>query len=97
MQQNVSEKNENLDNHLVTVFDEVANEGLRAKNRGAIMANIFERYVDQRTGRLPIRDFGLMSREMDSYTSRIPKKERALAKKEMHLHLANRGYKAIES
>jgi len=98
LQPNVNVENaHNLDGLPPSDFSEVQDVELRNKNRGAIMANIFERYVDEKIGRLHPKDFRMMSREMDTYTSRIPKKERRKAKLAMMEHLDKRGYTPFEA
>jgi len=71
-------------------------EGWRAVNRGAILANIFERYtITDLTGasKLNARDFKLMLGEMASYLKGLTTKEAADARKEMRVHLLKRGFK----
>jgi hypothetical protein len=77
-------------------FSDIEDAALRHKNRGAILANIFERYVDDRCTppRLLAKDFAICMREIDNYSTRIPRHERGLAKGEMMRHLKERGYNA---
>lgn len=77
-------------------FEDVEENELRHANRGAIMANIFERYTTstpQGNSQLLSKDFASMSRELNAYVLNIPKKERGKAKKCMIDHLEKRGYR----
>lgn len=96
MQPNVNEENvHNRRGMPPAIFDDIEDADLRAYNRGAILANIYERYVsDDVNGDkcLTARDFNLCSRDIDEYLQRMPRRERAKARVQMFIHLGNRGY-----
>ena len=78
-----------------SAFHDIEDVGLRAINRGAIMANIFERHTTKSpTGasQLLAKDFSLMARELDIYLEKVPKNERGAARDAMTAHLNKRGY-----
>lgn len=77
---------------LPATFCDVEDEILRNFNRGAVLANIFERYVDKRTKRLMGHDFVRCIREIEQYLGLIPENEQADAKASMRIHLEERGY-----
>ena len=77
-------------------FNDVTNRDVRHANRGAILANIFERYTTetpQGNKQLLPKDFAMMTREMDNYLSGIPRHEKGKAKESMMEHLKERGYR----
>lgn len=98
MQQNVNVESEYSHNYVgakPSTFHDVEDKELRDMNRGAILANIFERYTTKDfrgNEQLLPKDFSLMARELDEYLSRIPQKERGYANKCMRVHLKERGY-----
>ncbi len=73
-------------------FKDIKDASLRDRNRGAILANTFERYVDEKTNTLLPRDLALCTRAIDQYMGRIPKKEQRAAREAMIIHLAKRGF-----
>lgn len=78
-----------------SLFNDVHDVRLRNQNRGAILANIFERYTYKNhkgEKSLIAKDFPLMLREIEKYLSQIPNDEHEDAKKEMVKHLEDRGY-----
>ena len=85
----------NLRGSKPSTFHDVEDGDLRAKNRGAILANIFERYTSKDTRgseQLLAKDFSLMARELEVYLERLPKGDRGAANQCMRLHLQERGY-----
>lgn len=77
-------------------FSDVENPMLRAKNRGAVLANIFEKYVTEtpKGTFLAADDFAMCTREMDAYFERMPDEEKVWARRQMMVHLERRGYKS---
>ena len=98
MQQKENEEREYQHNYRgskPSTFTDVEDAELRNSNRGAILANIFERYTTKDSrGReqLQARDFSLMTRELEDYLSRLPRMERGIAQSHMRAHLSKRGY-----
>jgi len=76
------------------IFDDVEDKTLRIRNRGAILANIFERYTTStpKGDVLLPKDLAMCMRELDEYYSRMPKHEVRAAKDAMMTHLKDRGY-----
>lgn len=98
MQPNVNEENEIVYNHNLSGmapanFTDVEDEELRRHNRGAVLANIFERYVDPIKGSLKPKDLMMCIREIQQYLLEIPEHERDAANASMHEHLTARGYR----
>ena len=96
IKQNVSEENvHNLNGRLPSDFSEVEGVELRNQNRGAVLANIYERYTTEDSDGgvylLP-QDFRLCTRELEHYMARIPRNEKHAAKSQMYLHLEKRGF-----
>lgn len=77
---------------LPATFCDVEDETLRHFNRGAVLANIFERYVDKVTRKLLQKDFVMCIREIEQYLGLIDKDEHDDAKASMRVHLEDRGY-----
>jgi len=75
-----------------STFNDIKDVYLRDRNRGAILANIFERYVDEKTNTLLPKDLSLCTRAIDQYIGRIPKKQRLGARDAMISHLTLRGF-----
>lgn len=75
-------------------FHDVDDPILRAQNRGAVLANIYENYVTEtpRGTQLLAKDFAMCTRELDRYLGLLPDHERGDARKEMFNHLERRGY-----
>lgn len=76
-------------------FHDIEDPILRAKNRGAILANIFERYVtEDGYGNMSLqpKDFAMCTRDISAYLDRMPKRDRAPARRAMFDHLDQRGY-----
>lgn len=94
--QNVNDENaHNLDGSPPSDFSEIKDLKLRAANRGAVLANIFERYTTEDCNggvHLLPQDFRICTREIDHYMARIPRNEKGQAKKEMYSHLDKRGF-----
>ena len=98
MQPNVNEESEivyehNLHGMAPANFTDVEDEKLRTYNRGAVLANIFERYVDPVKGSLTPKDLTMCIREIQQYLLDIPEHERNAANVSMHEHLTARGYR----
>lgn len=94
-----SEYAHNLRGAPPAVFEDVDDYELRAYNRGAVLANIYESYVTEapRGTQLLAKDFALCTRDLDSYFSMMPEHERGDARKAMMEHLARRGYVTKDS
>lgn len=99
MRQNVNEENEqeieyehNQEGALPATFHDVEDVNLRIFNRGAVLANIFEQHVDEKTGKILPRDLGMCLREVTTYLNLIPANEREDAHAAMFVHLEDRGY-----
>ncbi|MCP4364986.1 MAG: hypothetical protein GY800_06760 [Planctomycetes bacterium] len=98
MQQNASEENEaveydhNLPGMPPSTFEDVDDPELRIYNRGAVLANIFERYVDREKRTLLPKDMTMCIREIQQYLDFLPEHERADANASMRVHLEERGY-----
>lgn len=97
MQQNENEENvvyaHNLRGSAPSSFADVKDETLRTYNRGAVLANIFERYVNPKTGKMEARDLTMCLREIHEYLVNLPEPERQHAHASMFVHLENRGYR----
>lgn len=98
MLQNVNEENVEHYSHNEpgmppSTFIDVEDYALRTYNRGAVLANIFERYVNPRTRTLLPRDLLLCTREIKQYLNDLPEAERNDANAAMHIHLEERGYR----
>ena len=94
-EENVKNYVHNNKNTNPSLFSEIEDPVLRNKNRGSVMANIFERHTTKdRLGasQLLPKDFSSMSRELEAYVLSIPKRERGKAKECMMEHLGKRGY-----
>jgi len=72
-------------------FADVESYELRTYNRGAVLANIVERYHDQRINKIPAKDMTMCLREIDAYLLDIAGAEVADAKAAMVVHLTERG------
>jgi len=102
LEQNENEESEVFYAHNNTktnpsLFNDVEESDLRHANRGAIMANIFERFTTENAAgvkQLLPKDFSTMTRDMDAYLTSIPSPERGKAKQYMRKHLTERGYYA---
>ena len=68
------------------MFNEVADAEIRANNRAAMMANLYEAFGD---GKQNTSQTGLL--RIMEYFQEIPKEERALALEYFNAHLENRG------
>lgn len=98
MQQNANEENEIVYEHNSagmppSSFNDVDDVQLRTYNRGAVLANIFERYVDAASRKMLPKDLTMCVREIRSYLDSLPKHERDDANASMHVHLHARGYR----
>ena len=98
LQQNANEESEIVYDHNKagmppSSFTDVDDPQLRTYNRGAVLANIFERYVDARSRQLLPKDLTMCVREIKSYLESLPKHERDDANASMHVHLEARGYR----
>ncbi len=71
-------------------FNDIENEELRAYNRGAVLANIHEKYC-KKTGGVPSMFMQHYINDMTSYLQRIPLNEVQGAKESMKVHLKKRG------
>jgi hypothetical protein len=77
-------------------FNDVEDVELRTHNRGAVMANMFERYVDHRTMTILPKDLLMFTREVQQYLNELPDGEREDATASMHVHLEMRGWRSRE-
>ncbi len=87
----------NLDGAAPSTFNDVENMCLKHRNRGAVLANIYERYTSEDAKgnvQLTQSDFVLCTREMDKYLSGMSRRDRQHAREEMMVHLENRGFHA---
>ncbi len=79
-----------------SLFLDIEDVNIRCSNRGAILANIFERYTTRntRTGAKHVlpKDLSMMLGEMDVYLSHFPSEERGQCRRMMEYHLSKRGY-----
>ncbi len=71
-------------------FNDIENEELRAYNRGAVLANIHEKYCEETGGVASILMQHYIN-DMTSYIQRIPLNEVQSAKESMRVHLNKRG------
>jgi len=72
-------------------FSDIKDEELRRRNRGAVLANIFEDYYgDTKTASYSFRDTLIA---MEGYLNQFPHSEHKHIKSEMHVHLESRGYR----
>ena len=74
-------------------FEDVEDVNLRTYNRGAVLANIFERYVDAASRKMQAKDLTMCVREIRKYLDSLPEHERDDANASMHVHLHMRGYR----
>lgn len=74
-----------------STFNDVEDHILRNYNRGAVMCNILERYIDPRQGAIPAKDMTMCLREISEYLSGIADHEVEDAKASMVEHLKVRG------
>ncbi len=81
---------QNVNEESVSSFNDVSNAGLRAYNRGAVLANIFEDHY--RDGGMPVRLLPSFIQESDTYLHTIPEDETSDAKASMREHLKGRGF-----
>lgn len=98
MQQNANEKSEeevvyehNQAGMPPSAFNDVEDYELRTYNRGAVLANIVERYHDQRINKIPAKDMAMCLREVEAYFLDIKPAEVNDAKAAMVIHLTERG------
>lgn len=76
---------------LPATFNDVEDAVLRTYNRGAVLANIIERYVDPKQGAIPAKDMTMCMREIGQYLHEITPHEVDDAKASMVEHLRVRG------
>ena len=76
---------------LPATFNDVDDHTLRTYNRGAVLANIVERYIDQKLGAIPAKDMTMCMREVSQYLHEITPHEVDDAKASMVEHLRVRG------
>ena len=74
-----------------STFNDVDDPNLRNYNRGAVICNILERYIDQKLGAIPAKDMTMCLREIGQYLGGIPDHEVEDAKAAMVVHLELRG------
>ena len=74
-----------------STFEDVEDPVLRTYNRGAVMANILERYIDRSIGGIPAKDMAMCTKEVGTYLGALPRHERDEAKASMVEHLKIRG------
>ena len=72
-------------------FNEVENRQLRSYNRGAVLANIYDKHF-KNTKQIKVTSFADMLGEISAYLDKIPDNEKGEAQSEMILHLRKRGY-----
>lgn len=82
----------NLDGMPPSDFSDISDIHIRTSNRGAVMANIFEQFVDRATRRILAKDFAMCTRYLERYLSRLPRNEVKGAKESMYSQLKQRGY-----
>lgn len=75
-----------------SIFEEIEDEGLRARNRGVVMANIYE---DNQINGSNISMSG--TKAIVSYFQQIPKDERLVAREAFKNVLKERGYASLQS
>ena len=81
------QQNEDVANELHD-FNDIEPRSLRDYNRGAVLANIHDKYVVE--GKIASRAMENWLKELQSYLSRIPVAEVGSAKDAMKLHLQKR-------
>lgn len=74
-----------------STFNDVDDPILRTYNRGAVLANILERYIDPKLGAIPAKDMTMCLREVERYLVELPQHERDDAKASLVEHLNLRG------
>ena len=74
-----------------STFEDVEDPVLRTYNRGAVMANILERYIDRKLGAIPATDMSMCMREIGTYLGLLPAHQQDEAKASMIEHLKMRG------
>ncbi len=84
MTKNEEEKNELMD------FNDLESRELRDYNRGAVLANIHDKYLSDQ-GTIHNRAMRGWLNELSDYLARIPNGEHQSAKDAMKLHLMKRG------
>ncbi len=71
-------------------FNDVASREMRDYNRGAVLANIHEGYINESGGISNSNMYNWLS-DIASYLARIPSDEHLSAKEAMRIHLRKRG------
>lgn len=100
MQQSESVEREhphNLEGATPSRFEDVKDVELRHKNRGAVLANIYEQYTseDERGNvQLTAKNLAMCTRDMENYLDGMSRRERAAARSAMMVHLEKRGFHA---
>ena len=92
-----SEKTHNLEGMPPSDFSDVDDKDLRNRNRGAVLANIYERYTETNAkGQvyLTAKNLATCTREMDKYLEGMSRRDRQNAREAMMRHLHNRGFNA---
>jgi len=89
------EKTHNLKGMPPSTFGDIVDKDLRSYNRGAVLANIYERHTSEDSRgniQLTSRDLASCTREIDNYLYGMSRRERQTAREQMMVHLRIRGF-----